>query len=201
MTDKISMDRAKPAVPCLKDINTYYRWKVSSGRLRTQYVPAVPKGRKNCGKMTIGVLVGGVSENSQLNGQGSAPADAGLIAVVEDEAIVLVGYQMLFESWGYAVVAAGSADDALRQLTDGGRRPDIIVADYRLKNGCTGIEAVRQIQAAFGSAIPGILVTGDTAADRLREAAASGLPILHKPVNGKQLQQLISQSLANAAQG
>ncbi|WP_255448478.1 response regulator [Telmatospirillum sp. J64-1] len=133
----------------------------------------------------------------KLEAAGTA-RDSGLIAVVEDEAIVLVGYQMLFESWGYSVVAASSADEALSQLHDGGRKPDIVVADYRLKHGRTGIEAVREIQAAFGDDIPGILVTGDTAADRLREAAASGLPILHKPVNGKQLQALIAQYLGRA---
>lgn len=120
----------------------------------------------------------------------------GLIAVVEDEAIVLVGYQMLFESWGYEVVAAGSADEALEQLQQGNRPPDVIVADYRLKNGRTGVDAIRSIQAAFNAPIPGILVTGDTGADRLREAAASGLPILHKPVNGRQLQDLIGRALA-----
>ena len=36
---------------------------------------------------------------------------AALVAVIEDEAIVMIGYQMLFESWGYRVVAAGSADE------------------------------------------------------------------------------------------
>lgn len=121
-----------------------------------------------------------------------------MIAVVEDEAIVLVGYQMLFESWGYEVVAASSADEALDQLRGRQRAPDVIVADYRLKNGRTGVDAIRSIQAEFNAAIPGILVTGDTGADRLREAAASGLPILHKPVNGNQLHDLIERALATA---
>lgn len=123
-----------------------------------------------------------------------------MIAVVEDEAIVLVGYQMLFESWGYEVVAASSADEALDQLRRCNRAPDVIVADYRLKNGRTGVDAIRSIQAEFSPAIPGILVTGDTGADRLREAAASGLPILHKPVNGNQLHDLIERALATGRQ-
>ncbi len=126
---------------------------------------------------------------------------AALIAVVEDEAIVLVGYQMLFESWGYDVVAAGSADEAVEQLRAAESPPDVIVADYRLKNGRTGVEAIREIERAFHTSIPGILVTGDTGADRLREAAASGLPILHKPVNGAQLQELIAQAIGSRANG
>jgi len=121
-----------------------------------------------------------------------------LVTVIEDEAIVLVGYQMLFESWGYNVVAAGSADEALSMLRTTGRAPDIIIADYRLKDGQTGVGAIRSIQGEFGEGIPGILVTGDTGAERLREAAASGLPILHKPVNGGQLRDLLVRCLASA---
>jgi CheY-like chemotaxis protein len=124
-----------------------------------------------------------------------AATDASLITVIEDEAIVLVGYQMLFESWGYDVVAASSAADALVSLRAAGRVPDIIIADYRLKDGQTGVSAIRAVQAEFGHDIPAILVTGDTGTERLREAAASGLPILHKPVNGGQLRELLTRSL------
>lgn len=123
---------------------------------------------------------------------------AALVTVIEDEAIVLVGYQMLFESWGYEVVAAGSAGEALDTLRVTGRSPDIIIADYRLKDGQTGVAAIRAIQGEFGAQIPAILVTGDTGAERLREAVASGLPILHKPVNGGQLRDLLSRCLASA---
>ncbi len=126
----------------------------------------------------------------------SAASETALVTVIEDEAIVLVGYQMLFESWGYAVVAAGSAAEALDVLRGSGRAPDVIIADYRLKDGQTGVSAIRSIQSEFGHAIPAILVTGDTGAERLREAAASGLPILHKPVNGGQLRELLLRCLA-----
>lgn len=121
-----------------------------------------------------------------------------LIVVIEDEAIVLAGYKMLFESWGYRVVAAASTDDALAQLSASRETPDFILADYRLKDGYTGTEAIERLRQTFGQAIPGVLVTGDTAVDRLRHAAASGLPILHKPVNGRQLLDILQRSLGTA---
>lgn len=124
---------------------------------------------------------------------------AALIVVIEDEAIVLAGYQMLFESWGYRVIAAPSTEDALAQLRLAEEIPDFILADYRLKEGNTGTEAIQTLRDTFGSAIPGVLVTGDTAVDRLRHAAASGLPILHKPVNGRQLMDILQRSLGAAA--
>lgn len=122
-----------------------------------------------------------------------------LIVVIEDEAIVLAGYQMLFESWGYRVVAAASSAAAQARLEEIGERPDFILADYRLKEGHTGTEAIQTLREAFGQDIPGVLVTGDTAVDRLRTAAASGLPILHKPVTGRQLQDVLKRSLASVA--
>lgn len=127
--------------------------------------------------------------------QNGAAARAALIVVIEDEAIVLAGYQMLFESWGYRVVAASSAADALSQL-DSGEPPAFVLADYRLRDGNTGIDAIAQLRHVFGDDLPGVLVTGDTAVDRLRNAAASGLPILHKPVNGRQLLDVLRRALA-----
>lgn len=126
----------------------------------------------------------------------SEAASSPLIVVIEDEAIVLAGYQMLFESWGYRVVAASSSRAAHEQLAESGDRPDFILADYRLKEGQTGTDAIQSLREVFGQGIPGVLVTGDTAVDRLRTAAASGLPILHKPVNGRQLLDLLQRSVA-----
>jgi CheY-like chemotaxis protein len=122
-----------------------------------------------------------------------------LIVVIEDEAIVLAGYQMLFESWGYRVIAAASPESAMAQLDAAGQAPDFILADYRLKEGHTGTEAIKTLRDTFGENIPGVLVTGDTAVDRLRTAAASGLAILHKPVNGRQLHDILQRSLATVA--
>ncbi|MDR3441214.1 response regulator [Telmatospirillum sp.] len=121
--------------------------------------------------------------------------DSALVAVVEDEALVLAGYQMLFDSWGYQVVSGGSAQELLRNLPAGGRVPDVILADYRLKDGQNGMTAIRAIEIACCRKIPAILVTGDTGAEWLREAAASGLPIVHKPVNGVQLRELLQRCL------
>lgn len=152
--------------------------------------------------------------STKVNGKSAAKAAAGvieseergpetrgpertrdLIVVVEDETIVLMGYRMLFESWGYRVVAATSLDEVMAQLQIMEESPDAIVADYRLKHGQTGVGVIRILQSTYGKDIPAILITGDTAVDRLREAAGSGLPILHKPVNGAQLQRLITDIL------
>lgn len=127
----------------------------------------------------------------------NAPMLPPLVVVIEDEAIVLAGYQMLFESWGYRVVAAQSVDEALSLIEEEGDTPGFILSDYRLRDGQTGTDAIGLLRSTFGSAIPGAVVTGDTTVtgEGLKEAEAAGMPILHKPVNGRQLQDILSRSL------
>ncbi|MBI3444891.1 MAG: response regulator [Magnetospirillum sp.] len=139
-----------------------------------------------------------------LQGQNSSPegiasSAAPLILVIEDEAIVLAGYQMLFESWGYRVIAAQSADEALSLIEEEGETPGFILADFRLRDGQTGTDAITALRRTFGD-IPGAVVTGDTTVtgEGLKAAEAEGTPILHKPVNGRQLQDILSRSLGPA---
>jgi two-component system phosphate regulon response regulator PhoB len=130
----------------------------------------------------------------------AAAAASGVVVVIEDEAIVLAGYQMLFESWDYHVVAAQSAEEALEQLAEEDVLPGFILADFRLRDGKTGPQAIEDLRARFGAHIPGAVVTGDTTvtADGLRHAQAAGIPVLHKPVNGNQLRDLLNRSLGLA---
>ncbi|CAA7615460.1 CheY-like receiver protein [Candidatus Terasakiella magnetica] len=135
-----------------------------------------------------------VMGQTQSDGVGGAGA---LIVVIEDEAIVLAGYEMLFESWGYRVVAAQSAAEALAQLAQDHLCPNFILADFRLRDGKTGTDAISALRQTYGAEIPGVVVTGDTTVtvDGLRVAAAEGMTILHKPVNGRQLQEILDTSL------
>ncbi len=60
--------------------------------------------------------------------------------------------------------------------------PDLILCDYRLRDGENGIGAIKRLQSQYAERVPAVLITGDTAADRLQEARESGLILLHKPV-------------------
>ncbi|MGQ9369803.1 MASE3 domain-containing protein [Azospirillum sp. ST 5-10] len=121
-----------------------------------------------------------------------AVADSGLALVVDDEAIVLSALAAMLEGWGYTVLAADTPDGALARLADAGRVPDLLVSDYRLAGGRTGVEVIVAVRAACGVAIPSILLTGDTGPARLVEAQRSGFDVLHKPVTPSQLQTVIT---------
>jgi signal transduction histidine kinase/CheY-like chemotaxis protein len=118
-----------------------------------------------------------------------------LVLVVDDEAAVQEGMAALLRKWRCDVVTAGSGAEMMGKLVAVDRLPDLIVSDYRLRGAENGIEVVEMLRNEFNVDIPALLVTGDTAPDRLRDAEASGLPILHKPLNPARLRTLIANLL------
>ena len=115
-----------------------------------------------------------------------------LVLVIDDEAAVQEGMAALLRRWKCDVLTAGSGAEMMGKLVAVERLPDLIVCDYRLRGTENGIEVVEMLRNEFNVDIPALLVTGDTAPDRLRDAEASGLPILHKPLNPARLRTLIA---------
>jgi two-component system, sensor histidine kinase len=127
------------------------------------------------------------------NGQGR------LVVVIDDDALVLESLEAILTEWGYRVVAAVSAEAAITQLGQLGRRPDIVIADYRLQDGRTGTEAILAVRALFDHPIPGLILTGETDPKFLRECTGHDVGIAHKPVMPAQLGRALDQQLNAAA--
>lgn len=107
------------------------------------------------------------------------------VLVIDDDEAVCVGMFHLLRDWGCECDAAGSIEEALELVNI--HAPDLVISDYRLREQRTGLEAIAALRALLGDNLPVLLITGDTAPDRLREAQAGGIPILHKPVSPSQL--------------
>ena len=73
--------------------------------------------------------------------------------------------------------------------------PRIVLADYRLGDDGNGIDVVARLRANRPQLLA-LLISGDTAPDRLREASASGLHLLHKPVSLDQLKRALATLVA-----
>lgn len=118
-----------------------------------------------------------------------------VIIVIDDDREVREAMQLVLSDWGCHVIAVTTADEAIASITDLGRHPDMVIADYRLRGGTNGVDAVEAIRTAVGTIVPAVLVTGDTGADRLREVSESGLALLHKPVVVAQLREALSRAV------
>jgi CheY-like chemotaxis protein/anti-sigma regulatory factor (Ser/Thr protein kinase) len=129
-------------------------------------------------------------------------ADAGqlpgsFVLVIDDERDVLDAMTIVLEQAGAYVLTAGSGAEAVEKISREDRLPDVVVSDLRLRGGETGILAVSRVREAIGEPVPALLVTGDTAPERVAEAAASGLVLLHKPLRPERLTAALSLALAS----
>jgi signal transduction histidine kinase len=115
------------------------------------------------------------------------------VLVIDDDRAVRDGMRRLLEAWGCACDVAAGEGEALAAA----RRspPGVVISDYRLGGSRTGADAIAALRAQAGRDVPALLVTGDTAPDRLREAAASGVALLHKPVGPSDLYRALVRVL------
>ena len=122
-----------------------------------------------------------------------------VVAVVEDESAVREGMSELLQKWRCRVVTGGDAEEARRALESERLGPDLIVADYRLREHQTGIQAIRLLRQRFGEATPAVLISGDTAPELFRAAKEAGLVLLHKPVQPARLRAAFTHLVVSRA--
>lgn len=115
------------------------------------------------------------------------------VLVLDDDASVRAGMAHLLHSWGCECDTAGSISEALALAQQ--RRPALLITDYRLREQHTGAQAIAALRAQSGRHLPALMITGDTAPERLREALATGVPLLHKPVLPARLFESVTQLL------
>jgi len=135
--------------------------------------------------------------------------DGKMVLVVDDEEEICDSLSELLRNWHCDVVAATSGSEAVQRLQKNKKRPDIMLVDYRLRDNEVGTTVIDKINLLYASqkidqkagkeispAIPAVIITGDTAPDRIQEAERSGHRILHKPVAADALRLLLVEILS-----
>ena len=119
------------------------------------------------------------------------------VLVVEDDPLVLTGTRRLLSSWGHEVQVATSLQQAQQLFS--GIDIDLLICDYRLPDG-SGLDVIRRAEQFYRRKLSGILVSGDTAPEVLKEIKAQGWHLLHKPVRPAKLHSLVSFALKSQAE-
>lgn len=121
--------------------------------------------------------------------------DEKMVVIIEDEEEIRNALKLLLTGWGCNVLELTSIKDVEQKLQLS-QKPDIILADYRLQNYETGVNVIHAIHDYYqDKEIPAVIITGDTAPDRIKEAKESGFQLLHKPVSGGKLRALLNSVL------
>lgn len=118
------------------------------------------------------------------------------ILLVDDDQRVRDSMAHLLAQWGCHSIEVESLEEA--EALAGSHVFDVIISDYRLRAHRNGTEAIAAVRRASGRDIGALLITGDTAPARLREASQSGIPVLHKPVAPAQLWEALLRLAATA---
>ncbi|WOJ97980.1 ATP-binding protein [Congregibacter brevis] len=124
--------------------------------------------------------------------------DQPLVIVIDDEESIREGLEYLLRSWGCEVISVADDADAIRQLDAFERIPNAIISDYRLRDQRTGVEAIESINAACGTKIPALIITGDTENDALMKNTSSDWGLLYKPVAPAKLRAFLRSSAARS---
>ena len=137
-----------------------------------------------------------------LSVPGKGPVDLTLagrrIVVVEDEPAVRAGLEVLLAGWGAQIDAfdsVGSSRAWAERSDPLVIKPDLLIVDYRLEEGLSGVDAIKALRARFGAALPAILVTGSTMTGHDREATEHNFHLLIKPVVPNKLRAMIAFKL------
>ena len=123
------------------------------------------------------------------------PGNFGLTVLIEDDEKVADAWRLLLEAEGLQVATAASAPEAQAIAEYFERAPDLIISDFHLADGSTGVDAVTQIRAVFKRVLPAFIVSGDTS--KVVQAARSleNSILMSKPVAIDQLLALARSAI------
>jgi signal transduction histidine kinase len=117
------------------------------------------------------------------------------ILVVDNDVTVLDAMQTLLERWSCEACAVPDLA-ALHTLISEGFRPEIVLADYHLNNGESGLDAVERLRSDVDPRLPAVVVTADHSPAIANTVHAAGCEILLKPVKPAELRALMVHLLA-----
>jgi PAS domain S-box-containing protein len=121
-----------------------------------------------------------------------------MLLVIDDQRNILAGMQAMLEGWGCTAAIALSGEEALNLLARLPRPPNLVIADYHLDAGTTGISEICRVREALSMPIPGIVITANQTPAVQTLVKQQGLWLLRKPLNPAHLRALLSQLLAHS---
>jgi Na+/proline symporter/signal transduction histidine kinase len=114
------------------------------------------------------------------------------VLCIDNETQILAALRSLLGGWGLVVSAGRDLAEAVADLPADGGLPTVLLVDYHLSDGATGLEALRALRERFGP-LPAILMTADRTDAVLEAARAEGCTILLKPVKPAALRAVLSR--------
>ena len=143
--------------------------------------------------ISLKLPLGGSVEHNEIEVSKTLTVGVLEVLVVDDDQAVLEGMTLLLETFGFKILKSKNTENALRMCRV--NCPDLIITDYRLPGDMDGLDLIDAIRNHHQEHIPAILVTGDTAPDRIKNVDEADVIVLHKPVEADVLENTINDVL------
>jgi protein-histidine pros-kinase len=137
----------------------------------------------------------GIRDDEPAHDHTQRSGASGLIVLIEDDVKVAKAWGLLLEAEGYRVAMAASAPEAQALLAGLDRSPDLIISDFHLLDGSTGVDAIAAIREASGREIPAFIVSGDTSKVVDHARALENSVLMSKPVNTNLLLEMAHEAI------
>jgi len=128
--------------------------------------------------------------------QGPDRVAGSVVMCVENEPAVLSAIETLLGEWGCEVLAMRDRSAALSSIQGRAGAPDLLLVDYHLDGGVSGISVAEELRSIWCADVPGIIITADHTQAAKRAAAVSGYQVLPKPLKPAALRALMNRMLA-----
>jgi two-component system, sensor histidine kinase len=155
-------------------------------------------GRGSIFAFTLPTGKAGKAQTEKRPAQPAAQAKArrARILLVEDDLAVRNATRLLLSVEGYSVTAVSSLAEAQQTVSEG-KKIDMLITDYHLGDGETGLTVIAAMRQALGPDLKALLITGDTSSVVRKISQDSNLRIISKPVNADEMLGLLETLLGS----
>ena len=131
---------------------------------------------------------------TSLLSEQSIDISGAFILVVDDDPDICQAMSITLKRWGCEVLISSSTEELIDELNLlEYSAPDVVIADYRLRDHLTGFDTIKQVRAFFDDSIPAIIMSGDTEETVSRGSAGLLYHYQQKPISLPDLKMLIQK--------
>jgi protein-histidine pros-kinase len=154
-------------------------------------------GKGSCFTVSIPTIADAVTLNEDdfTDVASSEEMSSGLIVLIEDDVNVANAWGLLLEAEGFQVATAASASEARALIKHLDVVPSLLISDFHLLDGSTGVEAVSAIREFFEEHIPAFIVSGDTSKVVKDARLLDNCTLMSKPIDTNRLLSAARQAI------
>ena len=123
------------------------------------------------------------------------------VLIIDDEIDIRDAIVALLRVYGvHATAVADEAEAALAltQAATNGQPYEALLCDFRLARGADGLDAGMRLQNQFGPNLALLLITGETAPDKLQRIHDLNIPVIFKPASATTLLQALAERVSRS---